>query len=238
MKKLSVLLLGLSLCAGVFAEGYQVNLLSAKQSGMGHTGVAMKLGAESMHFNPAGMAFMEQTYDFSAGVSGIMTKAKYSHDGYHAKTDNDVSTPFYVYAGFKIYDCLAAGISLTTPYGSGIKWPDTWKGADLVKDITMKAFVLQPTISWRPLDNFSVGVGLMLSTGSFDLSRALLTGQNLISMGLLNSSNASDFGFSNLEDVKELNMISAKLHGKSSIKAGVNVGVMWDINKQWSVGAS
>ena len=29
------------------AEGYQVNTFSAKQIGMGHVGVAMKLGAES-----------------------------------------------------------------------------------------------------------------------------------------------------------------------------------------------
>ena len=35
-----------------FAEGYQVNLQSVRQTGMGHTGVALMLGAESMHFNP------------------------------------------------------------------------------------------------------------------------------------------------------------------------------------------
>lgn len=40
----------------VAAEGYQVNAQSTKQAGMGHVGVAMKLGAESMHFNPAGLA--------------------------------------------------------------------------------------------------------------------------------------------------------------------------------------
>ena len=30
-----------------FAEGYQVNSQSARQEGMGHTGTALKLGAES-----------------------------------------------------------------------------------------------------------------------------------------------------------------------------------------------
>ncbi len=37
-------------CLGSFAamaEGYQVNTLSSSQLGMGHTGIAMKLGAES-----------------------------------------------------------------------------------------------------------------------------------------------------------------------------------------------
>ena len=57
----------------VAAEGYQVNAQSTKQAGMGHVGVAMKLGAESMHFNPAGLAFMENKIHLSAGVSGVFT---------------------------------------------------------------------------------------------------------------------------------------------------------------------
>ena len=60
----------------VAAEGYQVNAQSTKQAGMGHVGVAMKLGAESMHFNPAGLAFMENKIHLSAGVSGVFSKGK------------------------------------------------------------------------------------------------------------------------------------------------------------------
>ena len=50
------------------AEGYQVNAQSTKQAGMGHVRVAMKLGAESMHFNPAGLVFMDKNVDLSAGI--------------------------------------------------------------------------------------------------------------------------------------------------------------------------
>ena len=58
-----------SLC--VYAEGYQVNTLSARQNGMGHTGTALKLGAESMIFNPAGLGFSDKTLDLSGTVTGI-----------------------------------------------------------------------------------------------------------------------------------------------------------------------
>ena len=104
MKKLSLLSIAALISGAAFAEGYQVNLLSAKQAGMGHVGVAMKLGAESMHFNPAGMAFMEGTADFSVGISGIMAEATYKNGDYKHSTDNDISTPMYAYAGFRIYD--------------------------------------------------------------------------------------------------------------------------------------
>ena len=36
------------------AEGYQVNLQSSKQAGMGHAGAALKLGAESMFIDKYG----------------------------------------------------------------------------------------------------------------------------------------------------------------------------------------
>ena len=66
---MAALAMGIAVTAA--AEGYQVNTLSTKQLGMGHTGVALKLGAESMLFNPAGMAFSDRTLDISASVSAV-----------------------------------------------------------------------------------------------------------------------------------------------------------------------
>ena len=45
-KKLTILAAAAAMTAPAFAEGYQVNSLSARQTGMGHTGVALKLGPE------------------------------------------------------------------------------------------------------------------------------------------------------------------------------------------------
>ena len=104
MKK-STFLLSLLLAAGstsVMAEGYQVNTLSAKQSGMGLVGTGMKLGAQSMHFNPAVMALMDKKLDISAGITGVWWEARYSHYGYNAHTDNSASTTLYAYAGFNL----------------------------------------------------------------------------------------------------------------------------------------
>ena len=159
MRKLMIWALACILGNSVFAEGYQVNVLSAKQTGMGHVGTGMKLGAESMHFNPAGLVWLNNHMDISVGVSAVAAKAKYTHDGYSAKTDNPLSTPLYAYAGYRIYDNLAAGISLTTPYGNGLKWPKNWAGVNLIQDISLRSYVLQPTLSYKITDKLSVGVG-------------------------------------------------------------------------------
>ena len=156
------------------AEGYQVNAQSTKQAGMGHVGAAMKLGAESMHFNPAGLVFMDKSVDLSVGVSGVFAHAKFENGDYEAKNDVSPSTPLYVYAGFKIYDNLAAGVSINTPYGSGITWGDNWKGSHLIQEISLKAFNIQPTISWKITDKLSIGAGLMMEFGNIQLNRAVI----------------------------------------------------------------
>lgn len=97
------------------AEGYQINSLSTKQIGMGHTGVALKLGAENMYFNPAGMAYMDKTLDLNGSFTGIMPTATATVNGKSYETDNGVSTPISVNAAFSIYPNLKGGIAFYTP---------------------------------------------------------------------------------------------------------------------------
>lgn len=125
MKKLLTLLLALTAVLPAMAEGYQINTLSACQLGMGHTGVAQKLGAESMFFNPAGLGFSNSTIDLAGAFTGIKaTATAITADGNKYQTQNGLSTPISFNAAFSIYDNLQAGISFYTPYGSGINWTE------------------------------------------------------------------------------------------------------------------
>lgn len=244
MKKFFFSLFVSVLVAPVFAEGYQVNVLSAKQTGMGHVGAGMKLGAESMHFNPAGLVFLNHAVDLSVGVSGVMAKAKYTCGDYTAKTDNPVSTPMYAYAGFKIYDNFAVGISLTTPYGSSLKWPKDWKGAHLIQDISLKSFVLQPTFSYKITDKLSIGAGLMLAVGNVNLSRALMSAGGFQVLGSVIEANdklpaetkAQLVGV--IRNNKGIVPAYATLDGDANVRAGFNVGVMYDVCDKWTLGVS
>ena len=72
MKKIATLFAAIATTLSLYAEGYQVNSLSARQNGMGHTGTALKLGAESMFFNPAGMGFMNKKIDFNGSFTACI----------------------------------------------------------------------------------------------------------------------------------------------------------------------
>lgn len=235
------------------AEGFQINAQSTKQAGMGHVGTAMKLGAESMHFNPAGLAFMDKTIDLSAGICGVFSKINYQKDQYSYDSDNRPGTPIYLYAGFKIYDNLAAGISLNTPYGSSITWGNNWKGAHLVQEIALKAYNIQPTLSWRITDKLSIGAGLLMEFGNIKLNKALLGPGELTYMAnYMLGSLSEKFPAQAVEALKPMltplieemslyddaSAASVSLRGNAGIKFGFNIGAMYDINDKFTVGLS
>lgn len=230
MKKITLLfaalLLSTSLCR---AEGYQVNTLSTRQLGMGHTGVALKLGAESMLFNPAGMAFMNKTLDIEAGVTGISATAKCNTGDKEYSTDNKISTPFFVHAAFSIYDNLKAGVAFYTPYGSSIDWSNNWPGATLAQKISLKTYIIQPTISWKILKNLSVGAGVTVAWGSVDLNKGLI---NPTSMDAVLAAMGNSYRF------VDVTPASVNLKGTSQTAIGFNVGAMYDLNSKVTFGAS
>lgn len=210
------------------AEGYQVNTLSARQNGMGHTGTSLKLGAESMIFNPAGLAYLEDNIQFTGSVTSIFAHATAKVDGSSYNTSNGASTPMAFSLGMKIYDNLSAGVSFYTPYGSGINWGENWPGAVLNQKVTLRAFTVQPTIAWRILPNLSIGAGAMITWGTVDLGKGLVP---VSSMNGLLAMAGSDYRFTDTP-------ASINLSGKAAATVGIHVGAMWDITPQWTVGAS
>ncbi len=213
----------------VKAEGYQVNSLSTRQLGMGHSGIAMKLGAESQFFNPAGMAFMENQIALSASFNAIMPTVTAKIAGKEYTTDCDPSTPFSVFGSFDIIDCLKAGISVYTPYGSSINWTDNWPGATLNQSVKLQAFTIQPTVAWKILPGLSVGAGLTITWGSVNLHKGLISGQELNAMlGML----APGLSY----PTPDITPASAHLQGNANIACGVNLGAMYDISNHVTFG--
>lgn len=159
----------------IMAEGYQVNMQSQKQTGMGHTGAGQRLGATSIHFNPGAMAFMPGKFDFSLGASGVLSKNSFVNDlgGPESESDNPMGTPLFFYGAMQLSDKLAAGIGVTSPYGNSLKWGDEWQGKYLIQDISLQAIFVTPTLAYKLTDKLSVGAGLVIGFGSVDLNRAV-----------------------------------------------------------------
>ncbi len=157
------------------AGGYQVRLQSNRSTGMGLTGTGLQMGASSMFFNHGALSMMETKMDFSAGLSGIISKISFQSTGQNlvSETDNKLGTPFYVYGAGKINEKWAVGLAIYTPYGSSAKWEDDWAGRLLIQNIALQAIFIQPTISYKITEKLGIGAGLVYTTGSVKLQKGL-----------------------------------------------------------------
>ena len=269
MKKILLTLLAAAASLHASAEGYQVNNMSARQSGMGHVGTAMQLGSESVFFNPAATVFQQSRFDLSAGMTGILSNVHFQqlppqggiyNPGPVEKSQN-FATPLHIYLNYKPSDRWAVGLGFYTPDGSAVDWGKNWSGAHLVQDISLAAYTFQPTVSFKICDRLSVGAGLTITWGNFDLSRALLPVGNgnasltagftqlhaLLGMaggqlGLASDQIAAyqaqalagaDYFANHLKDEP---IVSARLKGSADVAIGVNAGALFHINDEWSLG--
>ncbi|MBN9286240.1 MULTISPECIES: outer membrane protein transport protein [Flavobacterium] len=178
-KLLSLTLLALA-SSSAFAGGYRVSLQGQKQLAMGHTGVAVVNSAEVMFFNPAGMSFLKDRFNLSVGANILTAKTKFQNETYNWKASTtNTGTPFNVYASYRITDWLTAGVAVYSPYGSEVAWDKDWEGAHLVNKIDLKSIYVQPTISLKVNEYFSVGGGPIYVNGSVEFNRNLFRGDNI-----------------------------------------------------------
>jgi long-chain fatty acid transport protein len=175
MKKTLLFPLLTSIPMLMFAGGFQVNLQGNKQTGMGHLGTALTLGASNVYFNPGSMSFLEDDFSAELGASFITAKVAFQDQstGITERTDNPLGTPFYVYGAYKINEKLSAGIGVYTPYGSTVDWGENWSGKEQIQDIKLQAIYIQPTLSYKLTDKLGFGAGLNVVLGSVELNRSL-----------------------------------------------------------------
>ena len=199
----------------MFAGGFQVNLQGQKQTGMGHAGIGLALDNAALVFNPGALIFVDSLGSFSAGASFIIPRTVFldPNSTYVAQTINHTGTPLSLYANFKIKknSPLTFGFGLYNPFGSRVQWEDDWKGQFLLREISLKTFFYQPTLSYKITEKLGIGVGYIFANGDFSLRKGVPIQDSLGNYG------------------------EATLAGKATGK-GFNAGVYYKLNEKFSVG--
>ena len=199
----------------MFAGGFQVNLQGQKQTGMGHAGIGLALDNAALVFNPGALIFVDSLGSFSAGASFIIPRTVFldPNSTYVAQTINHTGTPLSVYANFKIKknSPLTFGFGLYNPFGSRVQWEDDWKGQFLLREISLKTFFYQPTLSYKISEKLGVGFGYVFANGDFSLRKGVPIQDSLGNYG------------------------EASLAGKATGN-GFNAGVYYKLNDKFSLG--
>ncbi|QKX05193.1 transporter [Aquimarina sp. TRL1] len=175
MKKLLSLILFILVTVVTYAGGYRVSIQGQRALAMGHTGVAVVNSAELVFFNPAGLVYLESKINVSAGANAVFGQVAFQNEltGISSETDNPVGTPLELYGSYKVNDWMTLGLGVYTPYGSEVVWPTDWAGSHLVNNIELAAIYIQPIVSFKLSDVFSIGGGPIFVTGSVNFNRNL-----------------------------------------------------------------
>ena len=189
------ILITTALLAGVFsyAGGFRVSLQGVKQLAMAHTSAHTE-DASVAFFNPAGISFIPNKLSVAVGGFGAITEVEYQSletlQSY--KTDDPLGTPLYAAIAYKVSNTISVGVSVTTPFGSTVKWDDNWAGNEMVQKMELKSFYFQPMVSFKFNDWASIGVSYIYAKGIVDWDKAVT---NLGGTLNINDEKASGTGF-------------------------------------------
>ena len=202
----------------LFAGGFQLNEHGARAMAQGGAFAARASDASAIYFNPAGLGFQDVPSVY-LGVTLITPNVTFYgptqvNPAQRTSLVPATFTPINVYGALPITDRIHVGFGVYNPYGLGTEWPANWPGKFLTTKINLETFFFSPTVAYRVNDQLSVGAGFNYVTGSVTLKKAIA----VTSIALPDPPRVS---------------IDMTANG-----VGFNVGAMYKITPELSVGAS
>ena len=242
--------LALSLCAGQ-ALGAAFALQEQNGSGLGNAyagGAAAAEDASTVWSNPAGMSRFS-TIQVSASVAGIFPSAKFNNDGSvnaspaqplgntGGEGGESAALPA-LYLVVPITRDWAFGLGIGVPFGLETSWDDGWLGRYQALRSKVETLNINPAISWRVTDAFSIGAGV-----NYQQIKATFT-SNANYSGALAQAAAQAAGQGLIPPAAVPPFIGATTGLDSNVSItgddyawGWNVGFMWQASPDLRVGA-
>lgn len=173
---LSFAMLGF-MVAGAVAGGFQLNEHGARAMAQGDAFAARATDGSAIYFNPAGLAFQDNISLYAGATVILPTSSFYGpvQDNTNARTQapGQFFYPINFYLTGPATDAFHVGIGVYNPYGLGSKWPNDWSGRFLTTNVQLQTYFITPTVSYKILDNLSVGAGFSYVAGSVTVDRAV-----------------------------------------------------------------
>ena len=199
----------------ILAGGFQINEHGARAMGLGGAFTAIANDASAIYWNNAGMTQLKGT-NFLLGTALIAPSSEFR--GVTPSVDknymrSDVFFPSHLFITHSLDESFSFGIGLTTPFGLGTEWSDSWVGRYLAVKTELKTFWVPITVAYQVIDNLSIGASFVYSFADVTITR--------------NNSQAPFEGDAYVE-----------LEGDDSFAYGYTFGIMYKPIDILSIGAS
>ncbi len=174
-KTISIATLAALLTAGsAWASGYRIPEQSVDSTAKAGANIASATGADASYFNPANMSWMaadkwlvegDLTYIHLPSITYIDDRSA-TLNGESEKENFLLPTVFMVSPD---YNNFRFGFSVTAPYGLSKRWNQPFPRT-FAEEYSLKVFDINPTISYKLCDYFSLAVGPRLLYSSAKMS--------------------------------------------------------------------
>lgn len=189
MKNVIVLVLAGMLAAGAAAwgSGLAIPEQGAAAMGMSAAMTARNEDLSAIFYNPAGIDFV-QGFEVMIGGTPIMPRHKYTPltrdpgNFTAADAEQQVFLPPFLYAAWSMNRSLVLGLGVYAPYGLGTEWGEEWDGRYASTFAEIQTVHINPTMTWRPTNVFSIGAGMSYVTSSATIEKMIDTGGSIAAM--------------------------------------------------------
>lgn len=226
---IAVALVPLFVAGSARAGGFNIYEMGTRATALGGAYTATADDPTAIFYNPAGLAYQADGWQFSVNTSPISPKNSYARaTGATAieypgdPTAETKSTWFFPTGAYLTYkrDAWSGGFGFFTPFGLGVEWedPDTFPGRSLSKNAQIQGFYLSPVVTYRPHEMVAISVGGHLVKTHLTLER----------IQTANLGTGTDL----------LNVADVEIEGASGWKAGFAAGLMVKPLEQLTLGAN
>ncbi len=146
----------------VMAGGYKIPEQSLNSMALGAAYVAHTTGADTNYYNPANMSFMDADKSYVEGgltLAHLPSNVYTLMDPYSGESEvENLPIPYFHYVSKPMGD-FRWGVSMVAPAGLTKRWGTPFQKLS-AEEFTLKVIELNPNISYKPAENFSIGGGL------------------------------------------------------------------------------
>jgi len=162
-KKISVLALASMFVAGsAMASGWRIPEQSVDSTAKAGANIASSTRADSAYFNPANMAWMEDTFHVELDATYIyLSEIDYEDSRAATMSGSSESEHFLVPTMFVVspnYGGARVGLSVTAPAGLSKQWKEGW-AKTFSEEFSLQVIEINPTVSYSFGDMVSIAAG-------------------------------------------------------------------------------
>ncbi len=164
---LAVLLAQASLA---WAGGFNIYELGSRATALGGAFTATADDASAIFYNPAGLAYQPDGWQFSLNVSPLTPSSKFTRaEGttallYPGDSQGETASNWFFPTGAYITykkGAWSGGLGFFTPYGLGVEWDrkDTFAGRSISANAEIQGYYVSPVVTYQPTPHFALSVG-------------------------------------------------------------------------------